>query len=458
MLELRRNTLPVDWTLENGSYQLFTNGQIGDFGYKSFTTLVPKGTQNQISRQVGRQFMRLMMRNVALLNNFSMEVGDVPCAVIPSILAPKHCVVIDSCNHDKHGTLIPSVTSFGLKQEFEALFIHKKLLAILLNFSEVFYKSKHSLNVDLQFLVQFNVYDLHQAHPQIYFTKRIASCRSRVCPTERTLLRWRAQELEERAGGPVRRYKGVRWRPQRKHPWVAEIKLPKKRKMWIGDFDTAEAAARAYDSAAIAHGKVETALNFGGESTSNSSSTSHHELSSTILPSPQSRGTLTEHRTESRSHPANLHMSYNCSPLDNYNVACFGSQTKLLEGFTSHISGNISASPNEENHQDRSIRTHVHDNWYSINDPSDFIPLDRLMLEGDQESPFFDTIWGDRSMISPRTKCANNFCSTSMGPKNSSFGTALQLSVVPSFDIMSVYAFSSTSPNGSTSRRSLAKN
>lgn len=435
MIEFRRNKPSVDWTLQNGSYQAVTNGQMGDFGYKSSMTLVPQGAQNQISRQVGRQFIGLLMTNATLhLNNFSMKYGDVSCDEIPPTLAPKHCIVIDSCNYDKHGTFIPSVTSFGLKQEFEALFIHKQFLLALFNFSEIFYKSKHSLNVDLQVLLRFDVYDLHQApHPQqeCFITKRIAtSCRSsRVCPTQRTLLRWQAQELEERAGGPVRRrYKGVRWRPQRKHPWVAEVKLPKKRKMWIGDFDTPEAAARAYDSAALAHGKAEAALNFGGgQSTSNSSnSTPHHdELSSTtILPSPQiSRGTLTEHRStdESRtSHPANLHMSYNCSSsLHNYNVVCFASQN-----FTSHISGTISAFTKRTS-SPRPEYKGVHDSWYSVNDSPDFIPLDKLMLEGDQELPFFDTKWGDRSKILPGTKCANNVCSTSnMGPKDSSFGTA----------------------------------
>jgi len=378
MIEFRRNKPSVDWTLQNGSYQAVTNGQMGDFGYKSSMTLVPQGAQNHISRQVGRQFIGLLMTNATLhLNNFSMKYGDVSCDEIPSTLAPKHCIVIDSCNYDKHGTFIPSVTSFGLKQEFEALFIHKQFLLTLFNFSEIFYKSKHSLNVDLQVLLRFDVYDLHQApHPQqeCFITKRIAtSCRSsRVCPTQRTLLRWQAQELEERAGGPVRRrYKGVRWRPQRKHPWVAEIKLPKKRKMWIGDFDTPEAAARAYDSAALAHGKAEAALNFGSSS------------------------------------------------LHNYNVVCFASQN-----FTSHISGTISAFTKRTS-SPRPEYKGVHDSWYSVNDSPDFIPLDKLMLEGDQESPFFDTKWGDRSKILPGTKCANNVCSTSnMGPKDSSFGTA----------------------------------
>jgi hypothetical protein len=71
-----------------------------------------------------------------------------------------------------------------------------------------------------------------------------------------------AQELEQLRGAATKQYTGVRWRPERKHPWIAEIKLPNKRKkMWIGNFDTPEEAARAYDAAAIVHGK-ETTVNF----------------------------------------------------------------------------------------------------------------------------------------------------------------------------------------------------
>lgn len=358
MIDFRRNTPLVDRALENGSYQCLANGQMCDFGYKFSITLIPKGTQDRVSLQLGRQFLSLIAKNSALYtNSFSVKVGNVPCDVIPPTLAPTHSILIDSCNYEKHGTLIPSVTSFGLKQDFEDLFIHKKLLVILFSFSDIFYRSKDSLNVDLQLLFRFDVYDLRHAHPPQFFTKRIVSCRSRVRPTERTLLRWRAQELEERAGGPVRRYKGVRWRPQRKRPWVAEIKLPKKRKMWIGDFDTPEAAARAYDSAAIAHGKRETALNFGGESTSNPNPTPHHELSSTILPPPQSRGTV----TDPRNHPTTLHMSYTCSPFDNYNAACCGSRYKLLEAPQAISAVTYLHSPNDEDHEDRSLRTH--DNW-----------------------------------------------------------------------------------------------
>jgi hypothetical protein len=246
--------------IDNDSNRVEVQGQWEHFYFKEVITLIPNPSQDGVQPKIGHQFVQL--RTQSYLKSgmkiiFLSSPHELPYYSVAPTTKPRHRILFDSFTFQQFGVFEPSLTSsVGARRDESKLLLAQKSSTFGSSILRKAYLSwLCAEQMGTRVLMQCDLYDRSSDQ----FLKQ--KC-ARVWISERTMTRKLAQELEQLRGEATKQYTGVRWRPERKHPWIAEIKLPNKRKKtWIGNFDTPEEAARAYDAAAIVHGK-ETTINF----------------------------------------------------------------------------------------------------------------------------------------------------------------------------------------------------
>jgi hypothetical protein len=227
--------------LEDGSHKIEVHAQWNNFFFRNILVLVPHMLDlstfsmfiNQIVAYIN-ELTTTVPSSISYLPNPSAP----PYYNVTSTTTPQHRLVLDSSTLKVSDFLEPPLQSFGPEpsQSMETFRNHyKRLSKFVFKFMStlILQQGEH-----ISFYLQTDVYDVRATQ----FSK--SKC-GRVWRLERTMTRVMTRELEQLIGGVIPRYKGVRWRPERKHPWVAEIKISRKAKtkMWLGNYDTPEEAA-----------------------------------------------------------------------------------------------------------------------------------------------------------------------------------------------------------------------
>lgn len=231
--------------LEDGSYQVVIFAQVEHCLLFTKYMLVPQ--VHQLPSNAGCKFTHLA-KSIYLQAGFTFAMSCDPKAHsypdISQTIVPDHRITLDSCTFDQSGSFQTSLECFGRKQKSEIVAIRDTVAMSSSNYTKAYESWLSMEHVAMHVLVQCDFYDLHS----IQFLK---PQHHRTWVLERTMIRKMARELDQLVGGPKIQYRGVRWRPERKHPWVAEIKLPRRKKIWIGNFDTQQEAAQAHNLAAL---------------------------------------------------------------------------------------------------------------------------------------------------------------------------------------------------------------
>ena len=256
---------------ENGTCKYETRGTIDHYSYRRVTLLVPKG-EVDITVEDGQRFLNLVKMKYLeagcrINASTTSNVGGgllMNCKSPPPTSNPQHRILIDSSTFDECGSFKPLVTSYVMNPDPASL-LQTELFLLYTNYTKSYQIWLNDASrVKMQLIVRWELYDLRST--QFWQQKP-----TRSWVVERTMTRRMAKKLEQSTGtSTAPRHKGVRWRPERKHPWVAELKLPKRKKMWIGNFDTPEEAAQAYIEAAKCYQRHKTVLQ-------QSQGASHHE-------------------------------------------------------------------------------------------------------------------------------------------------------------------------------------